>query len=139
VTGTRARSVELLKAGEADARALVISGSGHVVTYAGLREAAEGVARRLHSIRIGKGSHMLFALASLGATVGPLNPACKCGECACHVDDFEPDLLFLTASNWPPGRWRVPDALHILDAIPRTPTVKVQRKHIGQALAEARS
>jgi acyl-CoA synthetase (AMP-forming)/AMP-acid ligase II len=34
--------------------------------------------------------------------------------------------------------FKVPEVIHILDAIPRTPTGKVQRKRVGEQLAEAR-
>jgi acyl-CoA synthetase (AMP-forming)/AMP-acid ligase II len=110
--GRGGRLVELLHAGGDDQPAFVVAETGDALTYSQLRDQAGVLAGRLASLGVGRGSRvalaipdgpdfvrLLLALAYLGATAAPLNPAYKRDEYEFYLADLGPDLLLLPAGD----------------------------------------
>jgi oxalate---CoA ligase len=107
--------------------ALSCPDEGSTLTYDGLAESAAGLASRLASVGVGRGGRvavvlpngpeiieLLFALASLGATMAPLNPAYTEAEYRFYLDDLAPQLMLLGAGAAPAAR-AAADGLAIVD------------------------
>jgi oxalate---CoA ligase len=93
-------------------KAFVTAESGDSVTYEELRGVVDELASRLAGLGLGRGSkialvvpdgpqflRLMLAIASLGATAAPLNPAYKRDEYAFYLDDLQPELLLLPAGD----------------------------------------
>jgi acyl-CoA synthetase (AMP-forming)/AMP-acid ligase II len=108
--------VELISRDRADA-ALACPDDGSRVGYDQLADAAVGLASRLASAGVGRGGRvavvlpngpeiieLLFALAALGATMAPLNPAYTEAEYRFYLEDLAPQLLLVGAGAAPAAR-----------------------------------
>src|SRR5690348_8884807 len=95
---TSERLEDLLEAGAPGHAALVTAETDDSLSYERLHEEVTGLAERLASVGVGRGSrvalvvpdgpdflHLLLALVALGATAAPLNPAYKPDEYAFYL------------------------------------------------------
>ena len=108
--------VELISRTRAGA-ALMCPDVGSTRGYDQLTDAAATLASRLASAGVGRGGRvavvlpngpeiieLLFALASLGATMAPLNPAYTEAEYRFYLEDLAPQLLLVEAGAAPAAR-----------------------------------
>jgi acyl-CoA synthetase (AMP-forming)/AMP-acid ligase II len=108
--------VELISRDRAGA-ALMCPDEGSRLGYDQLADAAAGLASRLASAGVGRGGRvavvlpngpeiieLLFALAALGATMAPLNPAYTEAEYRFYLEDLAPQLLLVGAGAAPAAR-----------------------------------
>ena len=97
--------------------ALACPDDGSRLGYHQLADAASGLASRLASAGVGRGGRvavvlpngpeiieLLFALAALGATMAPLNPAYTEAEYRFYLEDLAPQLLLVGARAAPAAR-----------------------------------
>ena len=97
--------------------ALACPDDGVTLTYDRLAESAASLASRLAAAGVGRGGRvavvlpngpeiieLLFALAALGATMAPLNPAYTEAEYRFYLEDLEPQLLLVGAAAAPAAR-----------------------------------
>ena len=128
MAGSEATLASLLGAGAPEAPAFVTAESGEALAYAHLRELVDELAARLASLGIGRGSkvalvipdgpqfvRLLLAIATIGATAAPLNPAYKRDEYEFYLDDLAPELLLLPAGELQAAREAARDAMQIVD------------------------
>ena len=98
-------------------RALACPDDGSPLTYDRLAAEVLDIASRLRSAGVGRGDRvavvlpngpeiieLLFALAALGATMAPLNPAYTEPEYRFYLDDLAPQLLLVGAGSAPAAR-----------------------------------
>ena len=103
--------------GDESQEALVCPDDGIAISYAELGRAVTGLAGRLRDAGVGRGDRvavvlpngpeivaLLFALASLGATMAPLNPAYTEPEYRFFLDDLAPQLVLVGAGAAPAAR-----------------------------------
>ena len=102
--------------------------TGAALTYDELGQVVASLAGRLATLGVGQGSRvalvipggpdflqLLLAVASLGATAAPLNPAYKRDEYEFYLDDLKPELLLVPAGDLPAAREAVGDTVEIVD------------------------
>jgi len=122
------RLVDLLTSGAPGRAALVTAETGAALTYDELGQVVASLAGRLATLGVGRGSRLalvipdgpdflqlLLAVASLGATAAPLNPAYKRDEYEFYLDDLKPELLLVPAGELPAAREAVGDTVEIVD------------------------
>ncbi|HEY8859959.1 MAG TPA: AMP-binding protein, partial [Gaiellales bacterium] len=103
--------------GDESQEALVCPDDSIAISYAELGRAVTGLAGRLLDAGVGRGDRvavvlpngpeivaLLFALASLGATMAPLNPAYTEPEYRFFLDDLAPQLVLVGAGATPAAR-----------------------------------
>ncbi len=122
----------LIRAG-APGPALVCPDDGISVTAAELEAAVTDLAGCLQTAGVGRGDRvavvlpngpeivaLLFALAALGATMAPLNPAYTAPEYRFFLDDLDPQLVIVGAGAAPAAR-AAAGALAISELLPWQP------------------
>src|SRR6478609_10531233 len=115
--GTRAEPLIDLIRHDGGRRALACPDDGSPLTYDRLAAEVLDIASRLRSAGVGRGDRvavvlpngpeiieLLFALAALGATMAPLNPAYTEPEYRFYLDDLAPQLLVVGAGTAPTAR-----------------------------------
>jgi acyl-CoA synthetase (AMP-forming)/AMP-acid ligase II len=115
--GTRAEPLIDLIRHDGGRRALACPDDGSPLTYDRLAAEVLDIASRLRSAGVGRGDRvavvlpngpeiieLLFALAALGATMAPLNPAYTEPEYRFYLDDLAPQLLVVGAGTAPAAR-----------------------------------
>jgi acyl-CoA synthetase (AMP-forming)/AMP-acid ligase II len=124
------RRLDQLRGGEPGRPALVTAESGSALAYDDLGAAAASLAGRLAALGVRRGSRigmvvpngpdfvqLLLAVASLGATAAPLNPAYTRDEYAFYLDDLQPELLLVPEGELPAAREAVGSGMAVVDVV----------------------
>jgi acyl-CoA synthetase (AMP-forming)/AMP-acid ligase II len=118
---------ELLENGAASRPAIAVEG-GHTVTYGGLRDQVDRLARELSGFGLGRGDRIAIALpngiemiasffaAAVAATAAPLNPAYKQEEFRFYLEDTRARALILPPTGLDEARYAAGPGTLIIEA-----------------------